>query len=252
MLYLSNIKVPGIFEPTRLSGVVNCIAAEDFPASQSTIRDLHEEGSCLLRMDIEWPSELWPLDLGESTLPLADLPIGAELVSFSRVGATELIGTYCGRRLGWQWRQGIDIPGPLTWRLRPPFPVTTIPRGLRVSYGGIEYAADLGPERNWVTLFPESAREESFRVPLDTCDNIFCVYVRAWWNDMLFDAIDSREEGVTLVYLDGDRDVAEQLGFIEVDSKSWRINVSHAQISGITREVINLTGHGRDALYERG
>jgi hypothetical protein len=235
-LYLANITVPGHFEPTRFGGLVA-------PATDD--RPIGPEPRWALHFAADFFQPVGRCDGTGRFVPHADLPAGTRLVRFGHDGGgPELMGTYGDRRAGWRPARSAPAPDPVSWRLRPGSgeagPNTC--HLVRARYRGADYEADLGPGTGEVTLIPRAEDGSGFRVGLADLDALELSRLTTVWCGAEFEVVDSRSDGLTLVWQGGDRARAEGLGLVETDAGVWRATVGHDQVTQVAGDVVDLLG----------
>ena len=234
LLYLSNIGVPGYFEPTRFSGLVTREGAGTDAGAE-----YHA-----LRFTTDWFGFTGQHRGDDRFVPVADLPAGTELIRTRSGAEPEVLGRYRNRRVGWEPDRRTGGAGPIGWRLAPGMSALAGCHRVRAVYGGAEYDADLGPDPGEVTLVPPAVDADAFAVPAGGCERLFLSRFNATWHGAGFEIVDSRSDALTLVYLGGDRDTALTLGLVEVADGAWRVNVGHDEVLGVVEQIVDLDFSG--------
>ncbi|TDD95363.1 hypothetical protein [Actinomadura rubrisoli] len=239
-LYLANISVPGHFEPTRFAGLLH----DDLTEPDGGPDDTSDPAT---RFALRLPAigrleELTgePADRHTRYIPIADIPVGTQLVRTGPGSRTDVLGSYRGRRSGWEPHPGFPTATPARWGLKPAHPVGTIHRGIRATYDGTDFDTDLGPGPARLTLAPAEPGTPPLTVSIAECDRVRFYRATATWQGERFEMLDSRHDAVTLVYLAGDEPTARRLALTETTPGVWRTNVPHASITDMTVTAIDL------------
>ncbi|RJQ73797.1 hypothetical protein D5S17_24580 [Pseudonocardiaceae bacterium YIM PH 21723] len=250
-LYLGNVRIPGRFEPHRVSGW--CRRAMDVPQTDAV--DL--AGHLGLPAIEGWPrggpvylmrlraGHPWLYTLGsthspEYLLKLIEIPQGAELLRVETAGGVTRIGRYGDRRTGWTPCHGAGY-GPTAWQ-QPAALARGVRRGLVATHRGRDFDADFAAEPGAVLL--QSRPDENGAPPLEVLElqleSFGYLRQRVAWQGAAFEVLEVTGQTAVLHYLGSDRAVASELGLMEVSYRVWRVVIPRGELGSVEAEFTPL------------